>query len=406
MDHQQEVEASEAQTAREQAACSKQHAAEVASREATVRSMRHQMGVEHNAEVGNRKLTHEQFLYNAAVEHNNEVAYREANVAKMQREHKDWQAWREHREQVEANNQDKRYKAIEQWLAEREKEEVANGDNRQRHLEAWIAATQQANANNADKCAAAWEANRAAREKAIAQKQKEREAEAKGVQVPEGAGGPPEPPLEGEGAKIASYGEQLSETQLRVAGQIMQFWINHGFPAAAAAGFVGNAVAESSLHVHEAGGGLYQQSGYPASDSAGTVDEQSNHVREHLGAGLTSDLKKVTNAKHAAYLIMVYYEKPEGSQPGEGSVADVAKLSEREEWAQWALAWWGAGKAIEGISKGAEGIAHFTGEAWEKTKVGGKAHEVWGYVQQAIGNELVATHGHLETLKHHKLKEG
>lgn len=126
--------------------------------------------------------------------------------------------------------------------------------------------------------------------------------------------------------------------------QILKFWESHGFSAAAAAGFVGNAAAESSLNVHIGGGGLYQQSGLGAAGAARVaeegVTEQSQVVLERLSPSLVAALKHVKSPEEAANLIMKDFEMPAGSQPGETATTD--QQGRREQVAADALK-----KAIE-----------------------------------------------------------
>lgn len=125
---------------------------------------------------------------------------------------------------------------------------------------------------------------------------------------------------------------------LSVAQQIMQFWESKGYSHAAAAGFVGNAAQESSLSPGAPGGGLYQQSGYPASYGEGSVAQQSQHVLENLPSSLRAALKDITDPARAANLIMKYYERPKGSQPGEEAYVGIANPAHREAAARQAFA--------------------------------------------------------------------
>jgi hypothetical protein len=120
-----------------------------------------------------------------------------------------------------------------------------------------------------------------------------------------------------------------------VEAQIMRFFESKGFSATAAAGFVGNAAAESSLVPGTPGGGLYQQSGYPGLGTGG-VTQQSQQVLEHLSPSLVAALKKTKSPTEAANLIMKDYEQPAGSQPGETATTD--QQSRREQAAAEALA--------------------------------------------------------------------
>jgi len=152
----------------------------------------------------------------------------------------------------------------------------------------------------------------------------------------------------GEGG-LSSYGslgkkaeslEKLSPGSINhgpVEEQIMKFWLSKGFSLNAAAGFVGNAAQESSLNPGEAGGGLYQQSGYPASYGTGSVSQQSQHVLEHLSPQLRGMLNAAKSPQEAANLIMKYYEMPKGSQPGEGAYVGIANPAHREQAALEAL---------------------------------------------------------------------
>jgi hypothetical protein len=106
-----------------------------------------------------------------------------------------------------------------------------------------------------------------------------------------------------------------------VEKQILDFWLSKGFSKNAAAGFVGNATAESSLTPGEAGGGLYQQSGDGASGK-GSVAEQSQQVLERLSPSLKAALDNAKSPSEAANLIMKNFEKPAGSQPGETATTD------------------------------------------------------------------------------------
>jgi Phage-related minor tail protein len=117
---------------------------------------------------------------------------------------------------------------------------------------------------------------------------------------------------------------------MSVAQQIVKFWEEHGFSKAAGAGFAGNAAQESSDNPDEPGGGLYQQSGYPASYGEGSVANQSAHVLENLPASLVAALKSIGDPAQAANLIAKDYERPKGSQPGEEAYADIANIAHRE----------------------------------------------------------------------------
>lgn len=110
----------------------------------------------------------------------------------------------------------------------------------------------------------------------------------------------------------------------------------HGLSASAAAGMVGNAAQESGLNPGEAGGGLYQMSGYPGSDSAGSAAQQTVKAIELMGASLVAQLNKASSPAQAANMMMKYWEKPEGSQPGETSPAAIrnANAPHREQVAE------------------------------------------------------------------------
>jgi hypothetical protein len=103
-----------------------------------------------------------------------------------------------------------------------------------------------------------------------------------------------------------------------VEGEILTEALSKGLSANAAAGLVGNAAQESSLTPGDAGGGLYQMSGYPASYGTGSGAEQTARV-----IGIISkepwfaQLQKATSPQEAAHILEVNFEKPEGSQPGE-----------------------------------------------------------------------------------------
>jgi Phage-related minor tail protein len=130
---------------------------------------------------------------------------------------------------------------------------------------------------------------------------------------------------------------------MSIAQQIVAFWEAHGFSKAAGAGFAGNVAQESSDNPDEPGGGLYQQSGYPASYGEGSVANQSAHVLENLPASLVAALKTVTDPAQAANLIAKNYEKPKGSQPGEEAYAGVANIAHREAAAREAFGSGGGG---------------------------------------------------------------
>ena len=136
---------------------------------------------------------------------------------------------------------------------------------------------------------------------------------------------------------------------LSVSQQIMAFWEEHGFSAAAAAGFVGNAKLESGLNPGEAGGGLYQQSGDGASGAgvSGSVAQQSQAVRERLPPGLAAALKKIGDPAQAAHLIALEFERAAGTQPGEPGYGTpeygTAHVAQREAAARQAFG--GAGAA-------------------------------------------------------------
>ncbi|HEY4452385.1 MAG TPA: phage tail tape measure protein [Solirubrobacteraceae bacterium] len=141
-----------------------------------------------------------------------------------------------------------------------------------------------------------------------------------------------------EGAGEGERGKGLGVEQ-----QIMAFWKSKGFSAAAAAGFVGNAALESSLNVHEKGGGLYQQSGAanPEGVAAQGITGQSEEVLRRLPPSLISKLKHIADPRAAAGLIEKYFEQPAGSKPGEPGYGTAeqggAHLRQREEAAAKAL---------------------------------------------------------------------
>lgn len=115
----------------------------------------------------------------------------------------------------------------------------------------------------------------------------------------------------------------------KVENEILNFWLSKGFSGNAAAGFVGNAAQESSLNPNSPGGGLYQQSGYPASYGQGSVASQSEHVLASLSPSLRAALNRAKSPAEAAHLIEMDYEKPKGSQPGESATTNNRPHRER-----------------------------------------------------------------------------
>jgi Phage-related minor tail protein len=134
-----------------------------------------------------------------------------------------------------------------------------------------------------------------------------------------------------------------------VEEEIMQTAMKMGLSPNAAAGMVGNAAQESSLTPGDAGGGLYQMSGYPSSDSAGSAAQQTAEAIRLMGS-VADQMNAAKSAEEAANIMMKDWEKPEGSQPGENSPHAIANANapHREQAALEALE-----KAGGATSKGA-----------------------------------------------------
>ncbi len=106
-----------------------------------------------------------------------------------------------------------------------------------------------------------------------------------------------------------------------VEQEIEKTAIKLGLSANAAAGMVGNAAQESSLNPGEAGGGLYQMSGYPGSDSQGSAAQQTAEAIRLMGS-VAAQMNAAKSPAEAAHIMEALWEKPEGSQPGEHSTTN------------------------------------------------------------------------------------
>lgn len=143
-----------------------------------------------------------------------------------------------------------------------------------------------------------------------------------------GGGGSKGSGLTGASVNAATTGGPVEQEILKTA-------MAHGLSAAAAAGMVGNAAQESSLTPGDAGGGLYQMSGYPGSDSAGSAVQQTIKAIELMGPTVVAAMNKAGSAAEAAHIMEQQWEKPAGSQPGE--TATTNNRPHREQAAEEAI---------------------------------------------------------------------
>jgi len=130
------------------------------------------------------------------------------------------------------------------------------------------------------------------------------------------------------GSNYSAVGGSAVETE------ILETARKHGLSAAAAAAMVGNASQESSLNPGEPGGGLYQMSGYPGSDSAGSAAQQTVKAIELMGANVVAAMNRAKSPAEAANIMMKEWEKPKGSQPGEEASIGIANPAHREQAAE------------------------------------------------------------------------
>lgn len=120
-----------------------------------------------------------------------------------------------------------------------------------------------------------------------------------------------------------------------VEQDILKTAMAHGLSANAAAGMVGNAAQESSLSPSAGGGGLYQMSGYPSADSAGSAMQQTIEAIKLMGPAVVRAMNKAHSAAEAAVIMETMWEKPAGSQPGE--TATTNNRPHREQAAEEAV---------------------------------------------------------------------